>query len=328
MGKRVVWSRTFDVVDVCEQIGVEITKVTDSRVHGLCPMHYERTGKADSHPSWSIDRERGLMNCFSCGYGGTLLRLVIDMQRSTPIAARKFLRDNGWEHLNVTTVVTGEAPVAPVEGVLDVSLDRDWERFTRPPDKAVAARTLTREAVSHFDVRWCTERRAWALPIRTWGGQLLGYQLKRRSMVLNIPDAVDKSSTLFGIDVFPTGEGAVIVESPLDAVRLFGLGYFGLALFGSNLSVAQLRLLSQFTDRVVLALDNDRAGRIETARLATLLRRRVRHISFFDYRVDRDAKDIGDMEDDDIREAMNRACGYAAAVTGGLVPRRNRAVRR
>lgn len=55
----------------------------------LCPFHQDTT------PSLSVDIERGLFHCFSCGVGGGLLDLVILSQgMSTRADAAKWLEDN------------------------------------------------------------------------------------------------------------------------------------------------------------------------------------------------------------------------------------------
>jgi DNA primase len=57
----------IDVLATLERLGIEGKESGDEYV-ARCPMHAARTGREDSHPSWSINLQTGLFLCFSCGY--------------------------------------------------------------------------------------------------------------------------------------------------------------------------------------------------------------------------------------------------------------------
>lgn len=66
--------------EVNEQIVIRLdisNKVKHSHIMGHCPYHTDR------HPSCSIDMERSLWHCFSCGRGGTLRSLFKDITGHT-----------------------------------------------------------------------------------------------------------------------------------------------------------------------------------------------------------------------------------------------------
>ena len=75
---------------------------------------------------------------------------------------------------------------------------------------------------------------------------------------------MEKSKTLFGYHEVKDGDWAVLVESPLDAVRLFGLGIPAFAALGAWVSREQVTLMARCFSYVILALDNDKAGREAT----------------------------------------------------------------
>jgi DNA primase len=149
--------------------------------------------------------------------------------------------------------------------------------------------------------------RTWVIPIRTAQGKLLGYQRKRGKYVENVPEDMRKSRTLFGIDVFDGGT-AILVESPLDVVRLTSAGVDGgVAAFGAGVSKYQMNLLLEEADEIVLALDNDEAGILSTQKLKATYGRRIPLLTLcYDYTPD--AKDVGEMEkDSQIRRAVDEA---------------------
>ena len=92
----------------------------------------------------------------------------------------------------------------------------------------------------------------------------------------------------------------VVVESPLDAARLYSLGYPAMALAGSKTTETQEQLLSGF-DRVIFALDNDTAGVNESKRLY----RRLPNALFATY-PSNSYKDVGEMPIFFIRKMFRR----------------------
>jgi DNA primase len=100
----------------------------------------------------------------------------------------------------------------------------------------------------------------------------------------------------------------MVVESPLDVVRVDTVmdGVSAVATFGSHVSKAQIRLLSEHADSLIIAMDNDDAG-IESAR------RIAEQVPAFRYGVKylhyahTDAKDIGEMTQDEILTAVKQA---------------------
>ncbi len=67
--------RTREAVDMVELVSTrtELRRV-GSRWVGLCPFHDERT------PSFSVDAERKLYNCFGCGVGGDAITFVRELE--------------------------------------------------------------------------------------------------------------------------------------------------------------------------------------------------------------------------------------------------------
>lgn len=292
---------TEDLTDLLEELGVVVTNDTDTRIHGLCPMHVERTGKPDRRPSWSMDRDLLVHHCFSCGYKGSLRNLVADVRDTSVLSATVWLRSFALEWLDkqlqvLRTRPARKEPQRAFEGPL--------EGFCDPPDNALRRRQLERFAVSHYGILWDPEDRAWILPIRQENGTLVGYQRKKRQRVLNHPPKLRKRETLFGIDRFEEGDTAVLVESPLDVVRLYGEGITGgLSSYGVHVSDVQMELLVDCARDIVLALDNDKDGRIQTAALVRKLWRRPVRLQVVNYD-GVSAKDVGEMSSEEIQNRM------------------------
>jgi hypothetical protein len=271
----------------------------------LCPMHLERTGKEDTKPSWSINEESGVHHCFSCGYKGTLLTLVAELKEFTTTwgrldfdAAKEWLRatiDVDFDYLakQLEEARNSYIPIPVPVGMSDARLAVFEDT---PPDWALDARGLTEDGCAIYGVKWSKLTDSWITPIRdAQTNKLLGWQEKSQTkrFFRNRPTGVAKSKTLFGIGAFKGGT-MIVVESPLDAVRLASLGIFGgVSTFGASVSNEQLQLMKR-ADKLIIAMDNDEAGRAASKDLLERTRKEGMECWFMPYD-GTDYKDIGDM---------------------------------
>ena len=64
---------TVNIVSLFNDFGVKLEK-KGSNYMGCCPWHDDKT------PSLSVDRTKGLYNCFGCGESGDVFNLVMKMK--------------------------------------------------------------------------------------------------------------------------------------------------------------------------------------------------------------------------------------------------------
>ena len=293
----------IDVESVLFDLGIEVRRESDDELWALCPGHKERTGKEDERPSWSINKETYVHHCFSCGYSGNLSSLYRDINgESAP-------EDLEWE-LQKASVQHGlTKALRTEEEVVEGPAINEWQlhHYAEVPDRLLARRRVTREAVDAFDVRWDKERRMWVLPMRTTEGKLFGYQFRQKGGFSNHPKGIEKTSTLFGIShQLDGGDIMGITEAPLDAVRMYGLGFPCVSTMGAWVDEAQVSILCRHFRTIVNCLDNDAAGRQGTERLLRLTKGRGTTVLHFDY-TGLAGKDPGDEPDDDkLRAAWRR----------------------
>lgn len=81
-------------------------------------------------------------------------------------------------------------------------------------------------------------------------------------------------------------------------------GFPALASFGAGVSRSQRRLLADLSESIVLAMDDDRAGREVQANLAMAPEFADNKLFSFNYDASPNAKDPGDMSGAEIREAL------------------------
>lgn len=310
-------SRHLDMPSVLDELGITVHEVRGDEVWAWCPDddHEERR---PTH--WSINSQTGEHLCFSCGYAGTLEMLVadkLDLRRKMRMpdgeeppldlgAAKEWIRERGmsldmlkrlpaWER-------SAEEFVPPMgESLLAIYEPPPWEQLER--------RQLDAESCAAYGVLWDHREKAWILPVRDPDDHSLwGWQVKGDGIFRNHPPGIKKSHTLFGLDAF-VGSRAILVESPLDAVRLKAEGYDGgVSTFGASISETQVRLILENADELLVATDNfgtDPAGR--KAALQLLKRYSTRIDMRFLHYGHTDAKDVGDMTSKEIEKAINKS---------------------
>lgn len=275
--------------EVLEQIGIKVAAVGEFEISAKCPFH------ADNHPSFSINAKTGLWICYQCSRAGTLQMLVQEIggPDTNPV---EFLRE--VKHKTIRRRADPHPVVEKEENLNPYVVYARYENFGRVPSWALDERYISREACVLYGVKWA---RGWILPI--WSAdirandisRLMGWQFKQLDYVSNFPKQVKKSQTLFGLRELALGtKGVVVVESPLDAVRLASVEIPAVSTYGAFVSSAQIQLLITTFDRIVLALDNDTEGRAQTAKIYPRLARLVPTTKAV---LPSGAKDPGDLTD-------------------------------
>lgn len=244
------------------ELGVKVAREDQFEVYALCPLHEKFAGKPDGHASWSINKSNGMHYCFSCGYSGTFLGLVMDMQfENDAFAAGRWIKKFGVRLIDAEDLpdyLQREFSIEP-EG-LEMTESR-LSAFYLPPEGPLEEKMVSLESCEWYEILWDVVEFGWVFPIRDYRGDLVGWQFKSKRRFLNYPEEVSKGDCVFGLDKLEEGEEAVVVESPLDCAYLRTAGVTGaVSTMGANVTDAQMRHILERTDRVVMALDNDKAG--------------------------------------------------------------------
>lgn len=298
-----------DIEKALLRLGIESTQ-RRSELHATCPMHKYRVGKEDSNPSWSINAETGAHHCFSCGYKGNLLTLISDLLEYGDLEkAKQWLRSNvevDWELLS-KQLDEAKKTYIHLPKLVPMSEAR-LAIFKDVPEWAAKDRGISVEACKEYGVLWRDTDSTWVLPIRSVDHKkLLGWQEKGHisRRFFNRPPGIPKSKTLFGIDIWSPGQ-MIVVESPLDAVKLKSLGISGgVATCGAIVSPDQIEIMRR-AETLVIAMDNDPAGTKASNFLLDSFRKLGIECWFFNYG-DSDKKDIGDLTPDQIDWGLENA---------------------
>jgi hypothetical protein len=297
-----------DVLKCLDELGIHVLRITGDEAVARCPGHLRMVGKEDNDPSWSVNIESGVHNCFACGFRGPFAAVVREVLDLPSNEADAWVRARGSldrvEQLltgGYISELTPQPPKAPIN-------EADLALCVPPPRDVLRSRNVTGEAAAAFGILYDRLKDCWITPIRDpvtrklWGWQekaVVGRYFRNR------PRQVEKSRTLFGLDQPSPGRQAIIVEAPLDAAVIRSAGIPGaLSSFGAGISDAQMQIVLEQFDTLILALDNDPDGRKNTERVYANWHRRLR-ILVMPYLVK--VKDPGEMEYDDIRRCLGAA---------------------
>jgi DNA primase len=299
----------IDVERVLISLELQLFAQRGAEVNGLCPMHKTRTGKEDHHPSWWINSESGAHICFSCGYKGNIYTLVSDIKGINYHDARDYVNDK--EDMPIDSLMKRIKELPQYVQAEPEQIPMSEARlavYTDAPDVELKKRFLKRESVDVHGVKWDIKNEAWILPIRDPdNGTLWGWQEKgaRGRFFKNQPVGVKKSKTVFGVQIINLKKELLIVESPLDAVRLTGLGHNAISTFGAIISEDQAKIMRRVS-KIIAALDNDKAGHVANEQMRGFSRKYGMELSYFNY-TNIDVKDVGDMTEEEIERGIQTA---------------------
>jgi DNA primase len=306
-----------DLEFILSELGMRIGRSSGKEVWALCP----NPDHDDTRPNnFSVNKETGQAFCFACRYGRPdIVSLTVDVLGVDSWTALSWLRDRGatlTKRVNRVTATRKEIRQAKTKS--GYSVRGEFSIFEDPPDSALEKRNISRESADLYDLRW--SRGGFVVPVKTRSeGRLVGWQEKGRGYFKNYPTNIGMDQYLFGAHEFE-GSRPIVVESPLDVVRLHSEGFGAVALFGTALSHARIDTISRLIDKgLIVAMDNDGPGIQASKRILRVFASQVPTwvISYSHT----GAKDVGDMTSSEILTALNQAV-FSARIPASRVVRR------
>lgn len=311
-----------DVPGAMAALNVHVISIDESgEAKAKCPAHFERLGRQDRRPSFSVNIRTGLFGCWSCQFRGKFTDLVRWVLKCDDAEAIAWVRARGTIQRVEYMLAKRPEPVDTSKQINEASL----ALCVPPPEWALADRGISGHACARYGVVWEPYEEMWITPIRDEHGVLHGWQEKNDRYFGNQPVNVKKSGFLFGYHTLPSRcERIVLVESPLDAPIVWeATGEECLSSYGAGVSARQLELIRERTNHLVLFLDNDAPGHQARDRVIKECRGSGLAVSTVDYgelerggfrEVARDDLDPGELFDDEIAHLVSHA------VPGSLLP--------
>jgi DNA primase len=261
----------------------------------FCPFHpNHRT------PAGEVDKSKGTFFCFSCHKVADINELVMHVTGRTYFESARFIKSKEVPS-NLSDEITKalvEVPeYVPFDELLIKRLSSDALASPRAM-RYYSGRQITEESVKKFSLGFSEKQDMITIPVHAPNGLPVGFvgrSIEGKDFK-NTPK-LPKGKTLFNLHRVKTSSKVYVVESSFDAIRLDQCGFPAVATLGSNVSNMQTDLLQKYFNEIIVIADNDEAGGNMKDRIIKKLGSRVSVIQ-----LDKKYKDIGDMEDSEIKK--------------------------
>ena len=296
---------------IVRQLGLHIVSETSNDFLCLCPFHGNR-----HTPSFSVSHQKGLYLCFnpSCGASGNIVELVKNMTHRNEYEALRFIMSAQQEaatHFeDELAEILDDKP--DFDEFSQSTLDKMHEQIDDRSESYFAGRGINRESIDHFKLGYSKNQDMVIVPVHSPDGVpvgLVGRSIEGKSFKNST--GLPRNKTMFNIHRAKRMGGAVIVvESSFDAIRVHQSGYPNVvATLGGFISKINIQNLNRNFTKVIIMTDADPAGRELGKTIASSLKNK--EILWAHYSNDmlypHDAKDVGDMTEEEIRTCIENA---------------------
>lgn len=274
--------------------GVDIERELENDFIIFCPYHNNtRT------PAAEISKNTGLFFCFSCQTSKSIEEFVMFTTGRTYFEAVRYIKSKEVE-TNIENVINKAMYTPPDFIQYDELLIKRLNNQALESPRAMkyySNRSITEDSIRKFYLGYSEKQDMVTVPVQSPDGLTIGFVARsiEGKDFKNTP-GLPKSKILFNLHRVKSSNLVYVVESSFDAIRLDQVGFPAVATLGANVSASQIKLLSKYFNNVILVADNDDAGAIMKDRLIEKLGSLVSIV-----KIDKKYKDIGDMDDDSIR---------------------------
>ncbi len=286
------------VKNVIDYLGIKITGETINDYIAFCPFH----GNTKT-PSFNIHKESGVWRCWNPtdGSSGNIVDLVTKILGCDRGFALRVIK--GKLELTIPSEVLkldfGDTEPDDEGVFLDESILAEFQPLNDKAKRYLEDRGISEAAADAFHLLWDGE--AIVIPIRDIYNRLVAISKRRLNKSPKYKDSGRKSRTLFNISRATSYRDVIVVEGPLDAIKVYDAGFTNVvAVMGGNLSREQAALLRSKFEAVIIFTDSDVAGRSLARQVADVCD--GLDVYFVPYLFE--AKDPGEMTLDQIRRCI------------------------
>lgn len=274
--------------------GIDVESEVDTDYIIFCPFHAN-----NRTPAGEVDKEKGTFFCFACHHVCGLIELVMHETGRTYFEAIRFIKSKEAEG-SLTQEISEKLEEKPDYIPFDEILVKRLAATALESPRAKTyynGRRITESSIKKFSLGYSEKQDMVTIPVHSPDGILLGFvgRSVEGKTFKNTP-GLPKSKTMFNLFRTKSSKSVYVVESSFDAIRLDQCGFSAVATLGSNVSNFQVDLLNKYFNDIIVIADNDEAGSNMTTRLKEKLSAKVSVIQ-----LNKEYKDIGDMEDDAIK---------------------------
>lgn len=274
--------------------GIEVSQELDSDYLIFCPFHNNHRT-----PAAEVNKETGILFCFACHVTSTLIETVMHQTGRSYFEAARLIKSKESQS-NLTDDIEKRLIAEPEYKEFDQDV---VDRLSLQALSSTVAtdyfssRKITQESMQKFKLGYSEKQEMVTVPVHSPSGILVGFVGRSvEGKVFKNTPGLPKAKTLFNIHRVKSENTTYVVESSFDAIRLDQCGISAVATLGANVSNKQVELLKKYFNNIVIVADNDIAGGNMKNKILESLGSRVSVVQ-----LDQQYKDIGDMEDKDIK---------------------------
>ncbi len=322
-----------DLIDILSELKTQLSingvqrfaKMTDSGddIMVCCPYH---KGGQEKRPSAGIRKSDGMFHCLACGKTTSLDEMIANcFGKADPLWGYQWLTQNfltvGVSNRETITLNLGRNNITdkdillgynnPDKHILVVSeQELDTYRYIHP---YMYERGLNDSIIDLFDIGYDRHTDSITFPVKNSTGDCIFVARRNiHTKRFDIPKGIEKplyglyESGIFAWQQLGRGQSKKLVGIPevyvceglFDCLRLWCNGKVAVAGFGCLFSDYQIKQLQDLPTRhLILALDNDEAGREATKKL----RKAIKNKLITEVVIPKGKKDIGELTDEEIQ---------------------------
>lgn len=279
--------------------GITIEAEVDSDYIIFCPFHSNHRT-----PAGEVDKNTGIFYCFSCQHIADLIELVMHTTARTYFESARFIKSKE-QQVDLEKQINQQLFVKPDYTQFDELLIKRLNSQAIESPKAVNyfhGRRINESSIKKFHLGYSDKQDMVTVPVHSPDGMCVGFVGRsiEGKEFKNTP-GLPKAKLLFNLHRVKNSDKVYIVESSFDAIRLDQVGLPAVATLGANISNTQTELLKKYFNNIIVIADNDEAGGNMKKRLIEKLGSRISVIN-----IDSKYKDVGDMQDEDIKKLEYR----------------------
>ena len=302
-----------DIRSILHALKVQVESEAAKDFLCLCPFHNNR-----NTPSFEVNYYSGLYLCFnpSCAERGSLNSLVAKLTGKNEFEALRFIYQTIGNKsqdidLELKDILNEKQDFVafPAEKIVEL-----YENL-RQNNKAIdylKSRGINNDSIFAFTIGYSEAQNMITVPLTSPDGKWVGLigraiDSKEFKNSKNLP----RNKTLFNLSNAKKHGGRIIIcESSFDAIRIHQAGFPNVvATLGGNISKENINNLNKYASSIIIMTDADAAGRKLGEDIASKLPNKEILWGSYQYGMiyPHDAKDAGDMTDEEIRQCINNA---------------------
>ena len=254
------------------RIGCQSVRIGPKWVQANCPLaEWTHSKGADKSPSFGvrISSTNSVGHCFTCKRTGPFIAILKEIETKKPDLRGIAIEAVREEAKAVPQLQYERDEEDPIQ-VLDVSVLEIYPDawYIIESKEYLENRGIGMEAAYLLRMKYHDVHQRILFPVIDSDDTLYGFT--GRTVLSDVQpkyrdyEGLKKSEILYGDDIREVGKPIVVVEGAMDLARCVQNGicrrYSVVSLLGTNISIQQLDMLTEYDQPVYLFLDNDDAG--------------------------------------------------------------------